>query len=244
MNRTINKIIFSLFISLSLSLLIFNSQASAQTATIAPTSKATPTKAASATPQDKQIEKIKDLVASRVAELKLVDKRGVLGTVKSVSNSQITLDDFNGDEAVLEIDELTKFDSSGNDDFGISDVKKGDMLSAIGLYNKQTEKLLARFVQQASNIPLNIDGVVTDKNTTDYTVTVKDANGQSKVVNIETSTKTLSYEDGESIKSGFTKIQKGERVIVVGFADKTEKDEINASRFLRLPGVALSSKMK
>ncbi len=198
----------------------------------------------SPTPQDTQIEKIKDLVASRVAELKLVDKKGVIGKVKSASNSQITLLNGRNLQIIVDIDELTKFDGASTTSYGISDIKSADVLSVVGLFNKQTERLLARFVTPASNIPQNIEGVVTAKSAKDFSLTIAADDGKKVDVNIETSTKTTLYDAGETLKSGFSKIKTGERVIVVGFFDKTSKDQINATRVIHFPGLALSSGLK
>lgn len=238
---------FLLIILLVSSIIFTSNSVFAATATptddTTPTTKPTPT-SASTTPKDTQIEKIKDLVASHVAELDLVDHRGLIGYVKSTTNTQIVITDQKNLQVKVDIDELTKFNSPDDkSSFGISDIKNGDLLSLVGLYNKQTERLLARFVEVASNIPQNIEGVVLDKNTTDYTIDVATADGKKTLVNVETSTKTATYEDGETTKSGFSKIENGQRIIVVGFADKTEKDQINASRILVLPGMKLSSEL-
>src|SRR4051812_11905525 len=72
-----------------------------------------------------RIEQIKDLVASRVAELKLVDKDGFLGIVQDVRNTQLTIEDESQNSIPIDTDELTKFNDSANDKFGISDMKKG-----------------------------------------------------------------------------------------------------------------------
>lgn len=199
-----------------------------------PTPKASPTKA------DSQIEKIKDLVASKVAELKLVDKRGVLGTVKSKTNTQINVTNSRGEAAQIDIDELTKFNgTTSKEDFGISDVEKGDVLSFIGLYNKETKKLLARFVSRATNIPENIDGKITSIDKKEFTFDIVDENGKTKTINVESSTKTNSYDNGDTAKSGFSKLEEGQRVIVVGFKDPKVTTQINAERivqFTSLPG--------
>ncbi|HVZ12660.1 MAG TPA: hypothetical protein VG965_06545 [Patescibacteria group bacterium] len=203
--------------------------------------KTTPTPTAAA--QDAQIEKIKDLVASRVAELKLVDKRGVLGYVKSSTNTEITINGNRG-EIKSDVDELTKFESpSDKGSFGISDIKSGDLLSIVGLYNKETERILARFVSVASNIPENIEGVVTAIDPKNYTLTIATDDNKKIVVNVETSTKTSAYQDGDTLKSGFSKIDVGERLIVVGFTDKTDSNQINTERILHFPGMALSSNL-
>jgi hypothetical protein len=219
-------------------------QSPTATGNTTPTPKATATPA-STTPKDTQVEKIKDLVASRVAELKLVDKKGLVGYVKSTTNTQIVITDSHGKEIKIDIDELTKFTSpTDKETFGISDVKKGDLLSLIGLFNKQTERLLARFVEVASNIPQNIDGVVVAIDDDNFTIDVADAAGKVRKVNIETSTKTFVFEEGDTVKSGFSKIETGERIIVVGFDDKNEKDQINASRITRLADIELSPELK
>lgn len=210
-------------------------------ATPAPTKKLTPTPAV--TQEEKQvdtIEKIKDLVASKVAELKLVDKRGILGTVKSTTNTQIVIENNNKTQVMIDIDELTKFDSSEKDSFGISDVKEGDFLSFLGLYNKDSKRLLARFISYASNVPVNIEAVIIEKNTKEFTLEVVDTFGKKSIINVESSTKTNVYQDGETVKSGFTKVSEGERIIVAGFADKKEKDVINASRIIHFPDLPLS----
>lgn len=216
---------------------------------LSPTPSVKPTSAKSPTPslsgQDSQIEKIKDLVASRVAELKLVDRRGVVGTVKNSTNTQITLTNEKRTALMVDIDELTKFEGENSkSSFGISDIKTGDVLSIIGLYNKQNERLLARFVSIAGNIPQNIEGVIVDKNKIDYTLTIATTDGKEKIINVESSTKTSLYDNESTIKSGFTKIQIGERIIVVGFADKTNKDQINASRIIHFPSLQLSNGLK
>jgi len=205
------KIIFSLLIIVALSIYAVSkavaiSPTPSKAATPLSTRRSTPSP--TATREDKQIEKIKDLVASKVAELKLVDKRGMVGKVKTSSDSQITATDFSGKEIKVDVDELTKFNSSDKDSFGISDVKNGDVLSIIGLFNKDTERLLARFISYATNIPENVEAVVTDKDAANFSLTIATTDGRKMTVDIESSTKTESYEDGDTIKSGFSKIEK------------------------------------
>ncbi len=211
----------------------------------------TPTKKLTPTPQITEesreidrIEKIKDLVASKVAELKLVDKRGIVGAVKSSTNTQITIEDHKEATRIVDIDELTKFEGNDKESFGISDIKKGDALSFIGLYNKDSKRLLARFISRAPNIPINIEGVVIKKDKEQFLLTVAVALGQKKTISVETSTKSISYDKGETKKSGFSKIEVGQRLIIVGFEDTKVKDRINASRIVNFPSLPLSSEMK
>lgn len=249
MNKSIRIIIIIIFITViniiaRIPKTVLPSYALTPTATPSATTKLTPTKKPTQIPEDTQIEKIKDLVASRVAELKLVDKRGILGYVKSTTSTQIILADLKNEELKVDVDELTKFESPSKDTFGISDIKKGDLLSVVGLYNKQTNRILARFAEIASNVPQNIEGVVLSKDSAEFTLNISTNEGKKKTVNIETSTKSFIYEDGTTTKSGFSKILPGERVIIVGFADKTSTDQINAARIIHFPGMKLSEELK
>lgn len=222
----------------------------AQAFAVTPTTTPTPTKSAKTTPDpkatqaDKQIEKIKDLVASKVAELKLVEKKGMVGTVKAKSNTEITLVDTKNQEVQVDIDELTKFDGGTDKTFGISDIEKGDVISCIGLYNKDSKKLLARFVSKADNIPVVVVGAVLDKDPEEFTLTLVESNGDKKTIDIATSTKTTSYEDGESAKSGFSKIEVGSRLVVAGFMDTKIDNQLNASRIVYFVSLPASSDMK
>lgn len=194
--------------------------------------------------QQNQIEKIKDLVASKVAELKLVDKRGIVGTVKSSSNTEMVVSDYRNDPAQIDIDELTKFQSDSDKTFGISDIKSGDVLSIVGLFNKDAKRLLARFITRATNIPQNIEGVVVSKDLKDFTFELVSAKGKKNTIDVSTSTKTVSYDNGQSVKSGFSKIDMAQRVIVVGFADPKIKDQINSTRIIVFSSIPPSSDMK
>ena len=48
-------------------------------------------------------------IASRVAQLKLVEKRGIIGEVTESTNVQITVTDSQNNTRFIDVDELTKF---------------------------------------------------------------------------------------------------------------------------------------
>jgi len=152
---------------------------------------ATPTPSPTDAGELQTIEKIKDMVASKVAQLNLVEKKGFLGQVTDVTNTQVKIKDTEGENKTIDIDELTAFNGdSSSDNFGISDVNKGDTLSFVGLYNKDTEHLLARFVSKAPALPVIFEGVISEKDAKNYTLTVINEKGEKKIIDIETSTKT------------------------------------------------------
>ncbi|OGH14785.1 MAG: hypothetical protein A3H50_03020 [Candidatus Levybacteria bacterium RIFCSPLOWO2_02_FULL_37_10] len=191
-----------------------------------------------------QINALTNKIASRVAQLKLVEKRGVIGKVTDVSNTQITLSDMSGNTRFVDVDEFTKFKSDSKS-FGISDIEKGQKIGALGLYNKQSRRILARFVE-VLQIPDFIHGAVSQVDSKNFSIEVALENGKRINIEVENSTKTLSFdrEKSELVRSGFSKITEGENIIIIGFPSKTDSNTINASKIILLPNVSKNPKIK
>jgi Na+-transporting methylmalonyl-CoA/oxaloacetate decarboxylase gamma subunit len=209
----------------------------------------TPTATSSAAPTEEenqeQIERIKDIVASRVAELKLVEKKGILGTVEANSSTQITITDGKKNKRIIDIDEITEFNDPGDKNFGISDLKKGDMLGVIGLLNKSTEHILARLINKTDTIPIRIEGIIKDIDRKNFVVTVVDENGKEQKLDIQTSTKINSFnEEKDFIKSGFSKIEAKQRIFASGFPGTKDKKLLNTSRLIHFTSLLPSKNMR
>lgn len=195
---------------------------------------------ASPTPSDapsaiEKIEKIKEMVASRVAELKLVEKKGIMGTVQQTTSTQINIADIQNTIHAIDTDELTKFQEGEtvSKSFGISDIKKGDLVSAIGLYNKQTKRLLSRVVTKMKTSPVLLFGEISEKDAKNFSLTVSQRNSEKKTVDIEVATKTRLYaKKGGIQKSGFSKIMVGQGIFVIGYPDPKKEGVINALRII------------
>ncbi len=203
----------------------------------------TPTDAPSPTDSiQNQIDDLKNKIASRVAQLNLVEKRGIIGTVSDISDTQITLTDLNGNTRFVDVDELTKFNSSSSNSYGISDISKGSTIGVIGLYNKDSKRLLARSVDQITSLPKFLIGGIADMDKVNYTLTVKDENNKNTNVDIQDITKTYSFSSGTLTKSGFSKLTTGLNVIVAGFLEKDNKT-ISAGRVIVFPDISLNPKI-
>ena len=176
--------------------------------------------AATATPTADQalLEKLGNEIASKTAQLNLVEKRGVIGAVTDSSSAQITLTDPNGNTRFVDVDELTKFSSSSNSSFGISDVTKGMTLGVLGLYNKQSRRILARDIDVMTSFPTIVFGEISDIDKTNYGITVAKENNS---------------------KTGFSKMQTAQTVSVTGFPDKQDKSKIVAAQIIVLPDIQL-----
>lgn len=232
------RLIVSLFLSSACFLLPSAANAVTLTPTASPSAKPTskPTENPSA------ITELKERIASRVAQLRLVEKRGTMGEVTNVTLTQITLSDLRRNIRFVDIDELTKFSSpSANPpaggSFGISDITKGTMLGVTGLYNKQSRRIMARFIEVASP-PLTIHGVVEAVDAKEFTIRVVTREGKTFTVDVQTTTKTQVYtKDTGLTRSGFSKIKEGQRISVVGYKAAKEQTRITPSRILLLPDV-------
>lgn len=210
----------------------------------------TPTPSQSATNEvksaiDQQVNDLKDRIASRVAQLKLVERRGITGTVIDVTDTQISLSDPHGNVRFADVDELTKFASpSAKGTFGISDITKGQKLGIIGLYNKQTRRILARFVD-VIKLPTALHVTIAAVDSTNFTITAITDDNKTVSVDVETITKTVSYtKDAGMTRAGFSKIKSSERAIIVGFYDIKDATHIIASRVILFPDVAADPKIK
>jgi hypothetical protein len=182
-------------------------------------------------------------IASRVAQLKLVEKRGIVGTVNEASNTQITITDFKGNIRFVDVDELTKFSNpSVRGTFGISDIKKGDTIGVLGLYNKESRRILARFVNVIVS-PVVIHGGVAAVDSEDYTLSITTEDKKQIIIDVESLTRTFSYTKEEGlIRSGFSKIKENYNIIAIGIPDKGDKNRITATRITFFPEIPISPK--
>ena len=209
-------------------------QAYATTASLSATAVPSPSASTSAEQKNSDlINNLKDRIASRVAQLKLVERRGVIGKVTAVTDTQITLEDVRNNTRFVDVDELTRFSSpSAKGSFGISDIKKGTTLGILGLYNKQSKRILARFVNVLI-LPVHIHGVVTKIDKQNFITQIATEGAQQIFIDIETSTRTSSYTKADGLKrAGFSKVTKGERITVIGFPDSKKPDHVIATRII------------
>lgn len=198
----------------------------------------TATPSANLTPTPTTNSKISDLkerIASRVAQLNLVERRGLLGTIASISATRISLVDLQNRTRLVEIDELTgspKIKDKANQGSGFS---SGETISAVGLYNKNSRILLARFIDDAKIYP-RIIGEVTAIDKQKFSISISDA-GKPTTVDVQSSTQTSAFQEGAIAKSGFSKIVIGEKVFVVAVTQDTPSDSphYTALRLIMFP---------
>jgi len=193
------------------------------------------------------LDELRDRIASRVAQLKLVERRGIIGRVSDLSDTQITLTDVKNDTRFVDVDELTKFSSliKSNESFGISDIKKGSTLGVFGLYNKQSKKILARSISEIT-LSKMIHGNIATIDSDNFILNVATDKNEQFQVSVETVTKTYLYDSKvkDLIRSGFSKIKEGQKIFIVGTLDKKDEKKISASRIIIFPDIVKASTLQ
>lgn len=213
------------------------------TPTTTPLPSITPTGGVNIDGLDKQINSLKERIASRVAQLNLVDKRGIIGVVTDVTQTQVSITDTQGNTQYVDVDELTKFTSASAKAIGISDISKGTAIGVLGLYNKESRRILARFIDQLT-LPTLLSGAITNIDKDNYEITVTTEDKKDTIVEVNTITKTDTYtKDAGLTKSGFSKMQQGERVFIIGFSDTKNQGKLAGSRIILLPTVSVNPKI-
>jgi hypothetical protein len=220
------KHIFYIIFALTTFSLFFNiSSAHAQSPTVKPTVSESVNEKLNS-----QINQLKDKIASRVSELNLVEKKAFLGEVTESSTNKITLKDLKGNTKLVDVDEITKFSSGTSKTFGFSDLTKGTKITVLGLYNKQTKRLLARFISTSVN-PIHITGGIAAIDTRNQTIDVISSDQKTTKVDIGTATKISSYgADGEPARLVFSRLVVGDRIAAIGYPDKTTPTLLVADR--------------
>jgi len=194
---------------------------------------------------NQQITDLKTRIASRVAELNLVEKRGIIARVTEVSGTQITVSDLKEKTRFIDVDELTRFSNpSTTESFGISDIAVGNTIGILGLYNKESRRILARFVNVVS-LPIIIHGVIESVDEKLFRVKVISENEKVIYLDVEKTTITFSYSKEKGlVRSGFSKIKGNERIIAIVQTNTDEENLITATRIILLPEISKDPKQE
>ena len=98
---------FAILMFINTYVLIINPQAFAQAE---PSTQATKKATATVTPVEEKskIDEIKDKIASTVAQLNLVSKKGVMGEITKIEKTQLTIE-RNGETRQVDVDEITAY---------------------------------------------------------------------------------------------------------------------------------------
>lgn len=193
-------------------------------------------------PKDIREEKIKNLkerVATKAAELRLLKKRAISGVIGSLSETGLVVKTKKG-EITVETNETTEIYEVGPEGkrkaIKLAGLSKEQKVVVWGQFNSETETLTARQII-ARVFPLNIPGriISLDKNQKSFTV----ENRKKTVFSVVTDnlTKFAKIERGKgTVKASFADLKEESRVHIHGFLKTKEAREVvDAFRILILP---------
>lgn len=194
--------------------------------------------------QDK-IDSLKERLATKVAELRKSIPKAVTGTVSDVSISQVTID-VGGKAIKIELPdevEVKQIIRTKMTDLDTDDIDKNDRVTVFGSFDETLDVLTPTtvFIEPAT-FPKRIHGFITEIDEDDFTVTIRGLDNVSYTLDIETSTRTNGYTPADGIqKSGFSQLESGMFLSVLGTEHKTIQDRLTATRILHLPSNADSN---
>lgn len=200
-----------------------------------PTPTATPP-AGTPTPASK-IDDLKERLATVVAELRQTQRKAIFGTVKTVSLSTFTVETEARDLKIDITDDIVVFQmvKGVRTKLTAEDLAQDDIVSVFGEYDTGLDLLRARVIVIQSAPLTRAAGTVSDIDREEFTVTLTTAGGQDYVIDIEKTTNVLAFDREKGlIKGGFSKLETGRTVHVIGKPVAKENDRISAARLIDL----------
>ncbi len=217
---------------IALALLLLAGPVMAQEATSPSAQTVTPTK-------NKQVEDLKERLATKVAQLRQSERRAVYGTVKATTISTVTIETTGKDIKIELTDDIKVFQmlKGKRTALTIEDVAKNDVVTVFGEWDTAVEVLKAKviFIQNTVDTNQRIFGTITEVKKTDYTLIVETKEKKQYTVDFETGTKTSVWTKEKGIeKGGFSKLPVGDAVLIVGSPVAKKEDRISAARILTI----------
>lgn len=193
----------------------------------------------SATPdvKQKQIDDLKERLATKVAELKATQRRAIAGSVKSKSISTIMVETQTRDAKIELTDDIKviQYLKGNRTKLTLDDLEKGDNVVVFGEYDTTLDLMRAKVIFIQSPSPLYVSGSVTEVNKNDFSLTLSTFAGRGVIVDIEKSTKTILWSRSAGLtKGGFSKINVGDTVHIVGTPLPKKENRVSAGRILNL----------
>ena len=184
----------------------------------------------------KKIEILKEKIATKVAEIRAKEKRGAVGTIKTINPNSILVKTSKDEITMVYADDTTVFElkDTGKADFSIKKLKEGDLVAVLGYLNDpQSSIITAKYIYR-EQIKTRSTGKIADIDKANFTITLAEPKGNT-IIDIETYTKISSYSREKGlVKTGFSKLKVGDLVHVVGTANAKEENRISALRIISI----------
>jgi hypothetical protein len=216
--------------------------AATSTPTASPSSEAkklTPT--ISAIDKLKKIEILKEKIATKVAEIREKEKRGVGGKIKSLTNSSIVLSIKAEKEINISYSEDTVFymaTDSGKTEVSNNKLKEGESVTVFGYYDLTKDLLSAKYIY-FNQKKERLIGKIANIDKTNYTVTIK-LPQEEILADIETYSKLYTLNKDKLVKSGFSKLKIGDFVILHATPNPKEENKYSVLRLFHFSFLSIT----
>lgn len=188
----------------------------------------------------KQIEALKEKIATKVAQLREQEKGGANGIIKSIGNNTITLTTASGEQTISYSEDTIFFkltDGVKSDPIDWKQSKKlksGDQIAVLGYFDSTHSTLSAKYIYLYNTASLHLIGKIADIDKSNYTITVKEPKGNT-LVDIETYTKVFSYSKKTGLaRGGFSKFIDNDLVHIFATANPKEDNRVSAVKIISL----------
>lgn len=184
----------------------------------------------------KQIEALKEKVATKVAEIRAQDKAAIFGTVNKISQNTISVNTGQGNRTVSYSEDTIFYalGDTGRTDSSIKKVTEGDNISIFGYLADDKTTLSAKYIYTEQPY-IHAIGKIADIDKDNYTVTVNDKSSNI-VTDIETYTRISTVgADGTKLKIGFSKLKTGDLVHLSGLSTKKDTSRVSAYYMIIIP---------
>lgn len=185
----------------------------------------------------KQIEDLKERLATKVAELRQSQRRALFGTVTSISLTTVTIETQTKNVKIELTDDMKVIQviRGKRTELTTDALDKGDTVVVFGDYDATIDILKGKIIFIQGSLPVRISGTVTAIDKGEFTLTVETAEGQTYTVDIEKDTRTEGWDRTKGLsKSGFSKIALGDTVHILGTPVPKKDNRLSAQRIFNL----------
>ena len=202
-----------------------------------PLAATTPTATGAADTKQKQIEDLKERLATKVAQLQSLSRRAVAGVVKTISLSSLTVETATKDMKIELTDDIKviQYLKGNRTRLTFENLDRGDNVVVFGEYDSTLDLLRAKVIFIQAQLPVFVSGTVAEIDKDKFTLTVATADGKDTIVDIEKYTKTQMWDKGGGTsRGGFSKIQLDDTIHVVATPVPKKENRVSAQRILDL----------
>jgi len=187
---------------------------------------------------EKEVEILKEKIASKVAQLRQENNQAVSGKIINLSENQIEIKDNNDKKILIKLDPtLTKYYRIKNNqkkEINFSDLEKNNYVVVSGITTDKGINANLIFVDEKYLVEF---GRVIEINKDSYWLKINTITNENIILDIETYTKQLmlNIKDLQLEKTGFSKIKEGDMINFVAKDAKNENNHFSAQKIIVIP---------